>query len=139
MTQYSLLLNPALVTQYCHLITLFARSSVTRSRSVYLPDTTFTAIIQIMALPKKTVPMGEPFHAVFENGVLRPLRPLRLKQKSRVLITLYPEPRWRSDFERLLTRMKSRTKAVPQEVVEAEITRARDDVKTKRRAARRSA
>jgi predicted DNA-binding antitoxin AbrB/MazE fold protein len=92
-----------------------------------------------MALPKKIVPMGETFHAVFENGVLRPLRRLRLKQKSRVLITLYSEPRWRSDFERLLTRMRSRTKAVPQEIVEAEIARARDEVKTKRRAARRSA
>ena len=83
--------------------------------------------------------MGETFHAVFENGVLRPLRRLRLKQKSRVLVTLYPERRWRSDFERLLTRMKSRSKAVPQELVETEITRARDEVKTKRRAARRSA
>ena len=88
---------------------------------------------------QKIPPMGETFHAVFENGVLRPLRRLRLKQKSRVLVTLYPEPRWRSDFERLLTRMKSRTKAVPQEAVEAEIARARDEVKTKRRAARRSA
>jgi predicted DNA-binding antitoxin AbrB/MazE fold protein len=92
-----------------------------------------------MALPKKIPPIGETFHAVFENGVLRPLRRLRLKQKSRVLVTLYPEPRWRSDFERLLARMKSRTKAIPQAVVEAEITRARDEIKTKRRAARRSA
>jgi len=122
-----------------HSITLSARSGVTESRSVCLPDTTFTALIQPMALPKKIAPMGETFHAVFENGVLRPLRRLRLKQKSRVLITLCPEPCWRSDFERLFTRMGSRTKAVPQEVVEAEIARARDEVKTKRRAARRSA
>ena len=102
-------------------------------------DASFTGIIQIMALPKKTAPMEQPFHAVFENGVLRPLRRLRLKQKSRVLVTLYPEPRWRNDLERLLRRMKSRTKAVPQEVVEAEITRARAEVKAKRRAACRSA
>jgi len=92
-----------------------------------------------MALSKKMAPLGETFHAVFENGVLRPLHRLRLKQKSRVLVTLYPEPRWRNELERLLTRMKSRTKAVPQEVVEAEITRARTEVKAKRRAARRSA
>ena len=91
-----------------------------------------------MALPKKISPVGETFHAVFENGVLRPLQRLRLKQKSRVLVTLYPEPRWQNDLERLLRRMKARTKAIPQEVVEAEITRARDEVKAKRRAARRS-
>ncbi|MBI2364521.1 MAG: DUF104 domain-containing protein [Deltaproteobacteria bacterium] len=101
--------------------------------------TKFTGIIQAVALSKKITRIEEPFHAVFENGILRPLRRLRLKPKSRVLVTLYPEPRWRNDLERLLTRMKSRTKAVRQEVVEAEITRARAEVKAKRRAARRSA
>jgi hypothetical protein len=43
-----------------------------------------------MALPKKIARVEEPFHAVFENGILRPLRRLRLKPKSRVLVTLYP-------------------------------------------------
>ena len=83
--------------------------------------------------------MGEAFRAVFENGVLRPLRPIRLKDKSRVFITVYPEAQWRKEFERLLRRMKVRTKAVPQQVIEAEITRARAEVKAKRRAARRPA
>jgi len=83
--------------------------------------------------------MGEAFRAVFENGVLRPLRPIRLKDKSRVFLTVYPETQWRKDFERLLSGMKVRTKAVPQQVIEAEITRARAEVKAKRRAARRPA
>ncbi len=62
--------------------------------------------------------------------------------KKKTVMILMPSPgarRWRNDLERLLTRMKSRTKAVRQEVVEAEITRARAEVKAKRRAARRSA
>ena len=111
----------------------------TRSHILCLLDAKFTAIIEFMAFPKKIAAAGETFPAVFENGVLRPLQRLRLKQNSRVLVTLYPEPRWRNDFERLLSRMKVRTKAIPQKVAEAEITRARDEVKAKRRAARRSA
>ena len=83
--------------------------------------------------------MGEAFRAVFENGVLRPLRPIRLKDKSRVFITVYPESQWRKEFEHLLRGMKVRTKAIPQQVIETEITRARAEVKAKRRAARRPA
>ena len=92
-----------------------------------------------MVLPKRKIPTEETIKAVFENGVLRPLQPLRLKEKSRVTITLLPETKWRRDFERLLRRMKARTKAIPQREIEAEITQARAEVKAKRRAARRSA
>ena len=83
--------------------------------------------------------MEETFRAVYENGVLRPLQPLRLKERSQVLVTLYRETQWRKDFERLLRRMRTRTKAIPQELIEAEVTQARAEVKAKRRAARRSA
>ena len=83
--------------------------------------------------------MGEAFRAVFENGVLRPLRPIRLKEKSRVFITVYPESQWQEDFERLLRRMRARTQAISQQVIETEVTRARAEVKAKRRATRRPA
>jgi predicted DNA-binding antitoxin AbrB/MazE fold protein len=91
-----------------------------------------------MSLPRKILPAEETVKAVYEKGVLRPLQPLRLKEQSRVLITVYPERRWRNDFDRLLRRMKARTKAIPQDVIEAEVTQARVEVKAKRRAARRS-
>ena len=92
-----------------------------------------------MSLPKKIHSLEGPVRAVYENGVLRPLRPLRLKEQSRVLITLYREPNWHAEFEGVLRRMRVRTQAVPQEIVEKEVTRARAEVKAKRRAARRSA
>jgi predicted DNA-binding antitoxin AbrB/MazE fold protein len=95
--------------------------------------------MNFMALPKRIQPAEETFSAVYENGVLKPMRPLRLKEQSRVLITLYRERNWRNQFERLLRRMKIRTKDVPQEVIEAEVSQARAEVKAKRRAARRSA
>jgi hypothetical protein len=62
-----------------------------------------------------------------------------LKDKSRVLVTLYPESQWRDDFERLRRRMRVNTRGIPQEVIEAEVTRASAEVKAKRRAGRRPA
>ena len=90
-----------------------------------------------MALSRRDYPMEKTFRAVFENGVLRPLQPLRLKDKSHVLISLCPEPRWRNELERLLRRMRARTKAIPQELIEAEVTQARAEVKAEHRAGRR--
>ena len=92
-----------------------------------------------MDLPRKIHPHEQSITVVYEKGVLRPLRRLRLKEQSRVLITLYPERKWRNDFDRLLRRMKRRTRAIPQKEIEAEITQARAEVKANRRAARRSA
>ncbi len=92
-----------------------------------------------MAFSKRKITEEQTFRAVFEKGVLKPLRPLRLKEKTEVIVTLNPERRWRRDLGHLLRRMKSRTKAIPQREVEQEITKARAEVKADRRAARRSA
>src|SRR5574341_1447647 len=73
--------------------------------------------------------MEETFRAVFENGVLRPLRPIRLREKSQVVVTLHRESQWQKEFDRLIRRMKARTKGVPQREIEAEVTRARAEVR----------
>jgi predicted DNA-binding antitoxin AbrB/MazE fold protein len=91
-----------------------------------------------MALPKKLSPAMETFHAIFANGALRPLKPLRLKEKSRFLVTVYPEHQWRNEFARLRRKMIGRTKNIPQEVIEAEVTQARTESRAKRRGVRRS-
>ena len=83
--------------------------------------------------------MEQTFRAIFQDGVLRPLKPIRLKEKSHVLITLQPESEWRDEFEGLLRRMRPRTKATPQQIVEEQVTYARGEVKAQRRAHRRSA
>ena len=82
--------------------------------------------------------MERTFRAVFEKGVLRPLEPLRLKERSRVTVTLCEESKWRNDFERLMRKMSRRTRTIPQKEIEAEVTQARAEVKVTRRAARRS-
>lgn len=82
--------------------------------------------------------MERTFQAVFEKGVLRPLEPLRLKEKSRVTVTLCEESKWRNDFDRLMRKMSQRTRSIPQKEIEAEVSQARAEVKITRRAARRS-
>jgi predicted DNA-binding antitoxin AbrB/MazE fold protein len=82
--------------------------------------------------------MERTFQAVFEKGVLRPLEPLRLKERSRVTVTLCEESKWRNDFERLMRKMSRRTRTTPQKEIEAEVTQARAEVKVTRRAAHRS-
>ena len=83
--------------------------------------------------------MERVVHVVFEGGVLKPLAPLRLKENSHFLVALYSEAQWGEEFEQLRRRMRLRTKGIPQSEIEAEITRARAEVKAKRRAAQRSA
>jgi len=83
--------------------------------------------------------MEQTFRAIFQNGVLRPLKPIRLKEKSHVLITLQRESEWQDEFEGLLRRMRLRTKATPPQIVEEQVTYARAEVKAKRRAHRRPA
>jgi len=92
-----------------------------------------------MANQKRETPIERTFQAVFENGVLRPLEPLRLKERSRVTVFLCQESKWRNDFERLMRKMSRRTRAIPQKDIEAAVTQTRADVKARRRAARRSA
>jgi len=96
------------------------------------------AIIDLMALPKKNSAAEEKVQAVYEKGVLRPLRPLHLKERTRVLVTLHAQLPWRKELDSLLRRMKARSKSIPQKLVDAEVTRARAEVKAKRRVARRS-
>ena len=83
--------------------------------------------------------MEQTFRAIFQDGVLRPLKPLQLKERSRVLVTLQRESEWRDEFEGLLRRMRLHTKATPQQIVEEQVTYARAEVKAKRRAHRRTA
>jgi predicted DNA-binding antitoxin AbrB/MazE fold protein len=92
-----------------------------------------------MALAKKLFPVTKTFHAVFEHGALRPLKRLRLKEKSRFLVTVYPENQWRDEFERLRRKMLVRTKHIPQKEIEAEVTKARPGARAKRPGARRTA
>jgi len=96
-------------------------------------------MILAMGTQKHEVTTDQTFQAVYEKGVLRPLKPLGLKEKSRVTVTLCGESQWREDFDRLMRKMSRRTRTTAQKEIESEINQARAEDKAIRRATRRSA
>jgi predicted DNA-binding antitoxin AbrB/MazE fold protein len=83
--------------------------------------------------------MQRVIRAVYENGVLKPLERVRMSERKVCLLSIYPEAEWRKDFKALLTRVHRRTRRHASADIEAEVTAARAEVKSKRREARRSA
>jgi predicted DNA-binding antitoxin AbrB/MazE fold protein len=82
--------------------------------------------------------MEQLIRARFERGVLKPLQRLRLKARQVCLISVYPEARWRRQFEALLTRTRKRARRHRPGTIEADITAARAEVRAKRRATHRA-
>jgi predicted DNA-binding antitoxin AbrB/MazE fold protein len=83
--------------------------------------------------------MQRVIRAVYENGVLRPLQRVRMRERKVCLLSVYPEEEWRHDFEALLRRTHKRANRHAAADIEADITAARAEAKTKRRESRRSA
>ena len=83
--------------------------------------------------------MQRVIRAVYENGVLKPLKRMRMGEQKVCLLSVYPEEEWRHDLEALLHRVRRRTKRHASAEIEADITTARAETKAKRREARRSA
>lgn len=83
--------------------------------------------------------MERLLRVVYEDGVFKPLERVRLSEHEVCLVSVYPEERWRKDFEALLKRVQRRTRNSPAAEIEADITAARAEIKAKRRASRRSA
>ena len=83
--------------------------------------------------------MQRVIRVVYENGVLKPLQAVRLGERETCLVSIYPEEEWQRDFDALLRKVHRRTRRFSQATIEADITKARAEVKAKRREARRSA
>ena len=87
----------------------------------------------------RQIHMQRVIRAVYENGVLKPLERVRMRERKVCLLSIYPEEEWRKDFEGLLRRIHRRTKRNAQSDIETDITAARAEVKARRRETRRSA
>ena len=68
---------------------------------------------------------------IYENGVLRPLKPIDLKEHERVEIIITSKSRWASEFKKLLDIVHERTKKFTSEEIEADITQAYREVQQK--------
>jgi predicted DNA-binding antitoxin AbrB/MazE fold protein len=75
--------------------------------------------------------LPEPIEAIYENGVLKALDPIDLKEHERVEIIITSKSRWTSEFKKLLALIHERTKIFPPEEIEADITKAYEEVHQK--------
>jgi len=75
--------------------------------------------------------LSEPIEAIYQNGVLRPVKPIDLKENERVEIIITSKSRWTSEFQKLLDKVHKRTKELPPEEIEADITQAYREVHQK--------
>ena len=62
--------------------------------------------------------------AIFENGVLRPLEPLDLPDRSEVELTVQPPDQFAKELKELLARVHARTRRFSSDEIEADITAA---------------
>jgi len=77
------------------------------------------------------VTLPEFIEAIYENGVLKPLKPIDLKEHERVEIIITSKSRWASEFKKLLDIVHERTKKFTSEEIEADITQAYREVQQK--------
>jgi predicted DNA-binding antitoxin AbrB/MazE fold protein len=70
---------------------------------------------------------------VFEDGVLKPLRRLPLKNHERVDIAILSKATWARAFRNLLRSVHARPSPLRPHEIEEEITRAREEVQRSRR------
>ncbi len=78
--------------------------------------------------------MSKVIEAVFEDGVFKPLKKIRLKDKQQVQIKILSEDDWQRRFEKVLKSIRSKTAKFPPEEIEADIEEAIREVRTAKRA-----
>lgn len=69
--------------------------------------------------------MARVIRAIFENGVLRPLEPLDLPDRSEVELAIHAPDNWAKEFRELLARVHAKTRRFSSEEIEADITAAK--------------
>lgn len=62
--------------------------------------------------------------AIFENGVLRPLEPLDLPDRSEVELAIQAPDHWAKEFREFLARIHAKTRRFSNDEIEADITAA---------------
>lgn len=78
--------------------------------------------------------MSRIITAIFENGVFKPIRKMRLKDKQQVQIQILSDEDWQRKFDRVLKSIRSKTAKFPPEEIEADIEEAIKEVRKSRRA-----
>ena len=78
--------------------------------------------------------MSKVIEAVFEDGVLKPIKKLRLKDKQQVKIQILNDEDWQERFDRALKSIRSKAARFSPEEIEADIAEAIKEIRSARRA-----
>jgi predicted DNA-binding antitoxin AbrB/MazE fold protein len=78
--------------------------------------------------------MSKVIDAVFEGGVFKPIKKIRLKDKQQVQIQILSDEDWQRKFDRILKSIRSKTAKFSPEEIEADIEEAIKEVRKSRRA-----
>ena len=68
--------------------------------------------------------MPKTIEAIYEDGVFKPLDQVPLPEHTKIRLTLSPPKDWSDKFRRFLNKVHQRTKNIPPETIERDITLA---------------
>lgn len=77
--------------------------------------------------------MSKVVDAIYENGVFKPKKKMRMKDKKHVQIQIISDDDWRKKFDRILKSIRSQTSKFSPEEIEADIEEAIKEVRKARR------
>jgi len=78
--------------------------------------------------------MPQTITAIFENGVFKPTKKIRLKDKKQVQIQILSDEDWQVRFNKALKAIRAKTAAFSTEEIEADVDEAIKEVRRRRRA-----
>ena len=78
--------------------------------------------------------MSKVIDAVYENGVFKPDKKIRIKEHQKVRIQILPEDDWKERFDKALKSIRSKAAQFTQEKIEKDIEEAIKEVRAERRA-----
>ncbi|MGO9015868.1 MAG: antitoxin family protein [Dissulfurispiraceae bacterium] len=78
--------------------------------------------------------MPKTIDAIYENGVFKPLKKIRLKDKQQVQIQILSDKDWQRKFDKALKSIRSKTAMFSTKEIETDIKDAIKEVRKSRRA-----
>lgn len=77
--------------------------------------------------------MSRVIEAVYENGVFRPAKKIRMKDKQKVQIQILSKDDWKIRFDKALKAIRAKTAGFSTEEIEKDVADAIKEVRNRRR------
>ncbi len=77
--------------------------------------------------------MAITIEAIYEDGVLKPLQKLQLKEHEKVQIQIFSPEEWQRRFKRVIDKIQKSTTRFPSQEIESDIAQAVREYRDKKR------